>query len=158
VAREGSTQGQPNDNGAAWCTEVRVIPDEELLPVGGKCDLYQDSTGTVIDHKTTTKKKINDFKANGVGIRNRRQAHLYGLGFANAGMTVKHVAWPSGSATAARDLWVWAEPYDEAMAKATLDRYRTLRDLCAATGEAILTSLPSDPACHSCSRSNQATA
>lgn len=147
------------DNGAAWCTEERVFPDEELLPVGGKCDLYQDSTGTVIDHKTTTKKKINDYKANGVGIRNRRQAHLYGLGFANAGMTVKHVAlafWVRDGM--ARDLWVWAEPYDEAMAKSTLDRYRTLRDLCATTGEAILASLPSDPACHSCSRSNQATA
>lgn len=147
------------DNGTAWCTEERVFPDADLLPVGGKCDLFQDTTGTVIDHKTTTKKKIATYKASGVGIRNRRQAHLYGLGFSNAGLTVNHVAlafWVRDGM--ARDLWVWSEPYDHAFALETLDRYRTLRDLCASAGEAILASLPSDPDCHSCSRSNQATA
>lgn len=147
------------NNDTAWCTETKVMPDKELLPSGGKCDLYQDTTGIVIDHKTSTKKKILSYKANGVGIRNRRQAHLYGLGFAKAGMDVKHVAlafWVRDGM--ARDLWVWSEPYDEALALETLSRYRTLRDLCATGGVAILASLPSDPACHSCSQSNKATA
>lgn len=147
------------DNDTAWCTEQRVHPDNDLLPVGGKCDLYQDTTGTVIDHKTTTRKKQADYKANGVGIRNRRQAHLYGLGFANAGLVVNRVAlafWLRDGM--ARDLWVWSEPYDEQMAKDTLDRYRTLRELCATGGPAILPSLPSDPGCCSCDRPNKATA
>lgn len=148
---EKAAKKDNRDNDAAWCTEERVFPDDELLPKGGRCDLYQDTTGTVIDHKTSTKKKINNYKANGVGITYRRQAHLYGLGYANAGMTVNRVAlafWVRDGMT--RDLWVWSEAYDPKIAHDTLDRYRTLKALCEAAGVAIVDSLPSDPGCFVC--------
>lgn len=144
------------DNDAAWCTETKVHPDNDLLPKGGKADLYQDTTGTVIDHKVVGLTALKKYKANGPGITYRRQGHLYGLGFANAGLTVNRVAiafWHRGGRMT--DLHVWSEPYSADYACEALDRYRTLRDLCAAAGEAILPSLPTDPDCFTCSRSNQ---
>jgi len=146
-----------NKNGGAWCTETKVWPDDELLPKGGSCDLYQDNTGTVIDHKISSQEMIRKYKVSGPGLTYRRQAHLYGLGFANANLPVNRVAiafWQRGGRTT--DLYVWSEPYDENIARETLERYKTLRDLCAAGGEAILASLPSDPDCFNCSRNPRA--
>lgn len=144
------------DNGTAWCPETKVLPDNDLLPKGGKADLYQDTTGTVIDHKIVGLPALRNYKANGPGVTYRRQAHIYGLGFTNANLPVNRVAiafWHRGGRMT--DLHVWSEPYDQNYALEALDRYRTLRDLCAAAGEAILGSLPQDPDCWTCSRSNK---
>lgn len=152
-----------NDNkvgGGAWSTEIRVYPDTELLPKGGSGDLYDDVTGTVIDHKIVGRDRRLMFKSKGPGVKYRRQIHLYGLGFRNLNLHVNHVAiafWQRGGRLS--DLYVWSEPYDEQVAREALDRYRLLRELCAQAGEEILPSLPSDPGCFTCSgRSNQAKA
>lgn len=145
------------DNDTAWCPETKVFPDNELLPKGGSADLFEDTTGTVTDHKIVGQAMLKKYKANGPGVTYRRQAHLYGLGFANANLDVKHVAiafWHRGGRMT--DLHVWSEPYDESYAREALDRYRTLRDLVTTTGAAILPSLPSDSACFTCSRNNRA--
>lgn len=150
---EKAADADARDNDAAWCTETRVYPDNDLLPKGGIADLYQDSTGTVIDHKIVSAEMLKKYKANGPGLTYRRQIHLYGLGFTQAALKVERVAiafWMRGGRLS--DLHVWSEPYDPAIAQETLDRYRTLRDLCAAAGEAILPTLPTDPSCFNCKR------
>ena len=141
-----------------WLPELRVQPDPRLLPAGGRCDLFDTKTGTVIDHKTTTKAKLTNYRINGPGIAYRRQAHLYGLGYANAGHDVQNVAlafWLRDGML--RDLYVWTEPYSEQIADETLARYDALRVLCETGGPAVLDSLPPDPDCDQCSRRQDAT-
>lgn len=140
-----------------WYAEMRVQPDERLLPSGGSCDLFDADTKTVIDHKTTTRAKLSAYRADGPGIQYRRQAHLYGLGYTRAGHQVENVAlafWLRDGML--RDLYVWAEPYDEQVALDTLSRYDTVRELCRTGGPAVLDALPSDPGCTACSRRQDA--
>lgn len=156
---ERAAERDNRDNDTAWCAETKVFPDNDLLPKGGSADLYEDTTKTVIDHKVTGIAAIRNAKANGPGLTYRRQAHLYGMGFENASLPVEQVAiafWHRGGRMT--DLFVWSEPYDRQIAVDTLDRYRTLRDLCAAGGESLLASLPSDPNCFNCSRSGRVAA
>lgn len=153
---ERAAERDNHDNDTAWSTEVRVYPDTDLLPKGGNADLYQDTTKTVIDHKVVGLPSLKKYKANGPGVTYRRQIHLYGLGFTKINLPVERVAiafWHRGGRTT--DLHVWSEPYDESYALAALERYRTLRELCTAGGVAIVDSLPSDPGCFTCSRSNR---
>lgn len=141
------------DDHARWYPEVRVQPDERLLPSGGRCDLFDADTGTVIDHKTTSAERLKKYRLNGPGVTYRRQAHLYGLGYLNAGHKVQNVAlafWPRGGRL--RDLWVWTEPFDAGIAEEALTRYDLLRNLCATAGPAIVHTLPSDPDCFVCTR------
>lgn len=144
-------------HGGTWSTEFRVFPDEELLPKGGKVDLYDDTIATVIDHKVVSRDRRLMFKAKGPGEKYRRQIHLYGRGCTLAGLPVERVAiafWQRGGRLS--DLTVWTEPYDASVALDALDRYRNLRALCATHGEALLPLLPSSPGCFTCSgRSNQ---
>lgn len=140
-------------NHARWYPEMRVHPDPLLLPSGGSCDLFDADTKTVIDHKTTSADKLKKYRLNGPGLAYRRQAHLYGLGYTNAGHDVHNVAlafWPRGGRL--RDLYVWTEPFSFEMAEQTLTRYDTLRGLCAAGGPAVVDSLPSDADCFTCNR------
>jgi hypothetical protein len=147
------------NNVARWLPEVRVHPDARLLPSGGSCDLFDSETHTVIDHKTTTKAKLANYRLNGPGLQYRRQAHLYGKGYRAAGHDVHHVAlafWLRDGML--RDLYVWTEPYSEQIADETLARYDALRALCESGGPAVLDSLPPDPDCAQCSRRQQAVA
>lgn len=140
-----------------WLPEVRVHPDARLLPSGGSCDLFDTETRTVIDHKTTTKAKLANYRLNGPGLQYRRQAHLYGKGYRLAGRDVENVAlafWLRDGML--RDLYVWTEPYSEQIADETLARYDALRVLCETGGTAVLDSLPSDPDCTQCSRRQDA--
>lgn len=138
---------------ARWRPEQTVQPDETLLASGGHADLFDDETATVIDHKTVSKSRMAKYRLGGPPLIARRQIQLYGLGYANAGAPVANVAlayWLRDGMY--RDLWVHVEPYDPAVALATLERYRTVRDLVAQLGEAALGVLPSDPGCEPCSR------
>lgn len=146
-------------NEKRWYPEVRVQPDPRLLPVGGKADLYASDRFTVIDHKVVGREKLRSYRANGPGAQYRYQSHLYGKGYVNAGHRVDHVAiafWHRGGSL--RDLYVWTEPYDQAVADACLARYETLRALCLATGEAVLPLLPTHDGCYDCDRYPQTPA
>ena len=148
---EAAVHANLTANRARWYPEVRVHPDDDTLPVGGKSDLYDEETATVIDHKVVGADRLRSFKLNGPGLQYRRQAHLYGLGYTKRGHEVDHVAvafWNRGGRL--RDLWVWTEPYNEALATEALDRFRTIRDLATTNGEAILPHLPADPDCRDC--------
>lgn len=136
---------------ARWYPEVRVQPDTELLPSGGKADLYDADTATVVDHKIVGDAALKKYRLNGPGEQYRIQAHLYGLGYANAGHEIRHVAiafWKRGGRLS--DLYVWTEPYQQQIADQALLRYRTVRDQALALGEAILPLLPADPSCWDC--------
>lgn len=145
-----ATANVRNDH-ARWYPEVRVQPDTELLPSGGKCDLFDSVTRTVIDHKVVGDAPLKKYRLNGPGEQYRTQAHLYGLGYSNAGHDVMNVAvafWKRGGRL--NDLYVWTEPYERAVAEKALTRYRTIRDQALTLGAAILPHLPADPDCWDC--------
>lgn len=136
---------------ARWKAELRVYPDDELLPVGGKCDLYDVESYTGIDHKCVGAEQLRKYRLNGPGPQYRVQAHLYGLGLHRAGLRVDNVAvafWQRGGRL--NDLYVWTEPWDALLAQSALDRYRTIRDLALSTGPQIVPLLPADPSCWDC--------
>lgn len=143
-----------NNTTGRWLHEIRVHPHPELLPSGGKCDLYEQRDWyTVIDHKIVGAPSLAKYKANGPGKQYRTQAHLYGKGYTAEGKRVDHVAiafWLRGGRL--DDLYVWTEPYDPWIADEALERYRILRDLVTAGGPAVLPSLPRDPECWDCRR------
>lgn len=150
---EAAAKANVRNNDARWIPECRVHPDPRLLPSGGRCDLYDSTTATVIDHKTVGATQLKKYKLNGPGATYRRQAHLYGLGYFNAGHEVHNVAlafWPRGAR--ATDLYVWTEPFDVAIAEEALERYDQLRQLCQVAGTALLANLTSDSDCFVCSR------
>lgn len=137
---------------AHWHPEQRIHPHPDLLPSGGKADLFDDETGTVIDHKIVGAQPLKKYKLNGPGEQYRIQAHLYGLGYARAGQDVKNVAvafWNRGGRLS--DLYVWTEPYSADLAIDALKRYRTVRDQALTIGVAILPLLPAHPDCWDCS-------
>lgn len=134
-----------------WLSECRVHPHPELLPSGGRCDLYDTTTHTVLDHKVVGATPQRKYRAGGPSPQYRVQAHTYGLGLANAGYPVERVAiafWLRGGRLS--DLYVWSEAYDESVAHNALERYRTIRDQARAAGPSILPLLPADPDCWEC--------
>lgn len=138
-------------NRARWLSELRVYPHNDLLPKGGRCDLYDVDRFTVVDHKIVGITQLRKYRTNGPGQQYRAQGHLYGMGWANAGHRVDHVAiafWPRGGRLP--ELYVWNEPYDPAVAFEALLRYKEIRDQALAIGENIIPLLPADPDCWDC--------
>lgn len=141
-------------NRAVLYPERKVYPDGLLLPSGGSADLYHVDLRSVIDHKIVGRTTLQKVKAKGrPSEQYRRQAHLYGLGYSNAGVVVDHVAvafWHRGGRLP--DLYVWSEPYSDELAQATLQRYAALRSAVLSVGPAILDRLQPDPDCFNCNR------
>lgn len=138
-------------NRGIYVSENRVQPDPEVMPKGGNADLYIVDRRMVVDHKTTSTAKLKAYKSNGPGKQYRYQGHLYGLGYANAGWPVEHVAvafWNRGGKL--RDLYVWTEPYSPAIAQEAIDRFHSIRDLALSVGVGILPHLPADEDCFDC--------
>lgn len=104
-----------------WLIEQEITIRPGVL---GHTDLVDLQNWTVIDHKTTSVTKIRSYRRSGRPPEQyRAQAHLYGLGWARAGLpirTVQLVFYPrSGILT---DSWAWSEPYDPNVAVNALDR------------------------------------
>lgn len=136
---------------ARWHPEQRVHPHPDLLPSGGKTDLYDAETGTVIDHKIVGDAPLKNYRLSGPGRQYRGQVHLYGLGCHRAGLEVKNVAiafWKRGGRLS--DLYVWTEPYSADLAMETLQRFRTIRDQALVIGPQIIPLLPADESCWDC--------
>lgn len=126
--------------GGRWWIETRVhVGDVDGQPVHGSCDLYDEATGTVVDWKFTTRNKIREtYRPHGPGSQYRAQAHLYGRGWANRGMTVHRVAifFLTRDGELA-DRLLWSEPYDEAVALDTLARATEVSQLLALLGPEV---------------------
>jgi hypothetical protein len=109
---------------ARWLIEQRVdIAHLPGLDLAGTCDLFDRVSATVVDWKTTTVKRIRDYRANGPGQQYRIQAHCYGLGWVNRGEPVERVALlfiPRDGLLS--QSYYWTEDYDPALALAAAQR------------------------------------
>lgn len=136
-----------------WIIEARVDCGDGIT---GTSDAYDADTRTVVDWKVTGATAITNLvaarnanKPLGEQVKHdyRVQAHLYGLGHANAGRSVEYVrlvflARHHQYAASAE----WTEPYNERIALAALDRYHLLRDAVLSLGDAAPRALPAVPA------------
>lgn len=134
-----------------WVPEGRVYPDAELLPSGGRADLLDCDRKTVLDHKVVGAPAQRRYRVHGPSNQYRAQAHIYARGYTRAGYAIERVAiafWLRGGRLS--DLYVWTEPYSEALAAAALARYRVIRDTARQLGADLLPLLPADPDCWEC--------
>jgi len=102
-----------------WHVEKRV----QCGPLAGSCDLYDEDTYMVIDHKFPGAAAMKKYIASGPSEVYRIQAHLYGLGFVNEGKRVDRVAivfYPRGGMLGSSHMW--SEAYNPAIAQAAIDR------------------------------------
>lgn len=110
--------------GNRWAPEHRVtVGTIGNTPITGKTDLYDRISATVVDWKIVGPTTLRNVKANGPTDTYRGQGHLYGLGFANAGLPVDTIMiafLPSNGPL--RDAHFWHEPYDPAIAQQAMTR------------------------------------
>ena len=108
-----------------YITEGRVhVGDVDGQPIWGSSDVFDTWTGTVIDYKLVGTTSLRETTKNGLKKTYRRQAHLYGKGWQDAGFTVASVAvWmlPRNGFTIGSG-WIHQEPYDRSIAEATIAR------------------------------------
>lgn len=139
------------NNRGRLIADLHVNPHPDLIPAGGRLDLYDEETHTVVDHKIVGTDQLRKYRLSGPGPRYRTQVHVYGLGQSRTGKKVEHVAvafWPRGGRLS--DLHVWTEPYQPDVAMTALKRWETIRDQALAIGPGILPHLPADPSCWDC--------
>lgn len=118
------------DGRPRYLVEQRVTPRKDIP---GSSDLFDRLTACVVDWKFKGQTKLNELKRHGATRKERVQAHTYGLGFENAGETVKHVAIvgvPRGGFLSGTV--VWTEPYDRQVALDALQRKDNILDLIVA--------------------------
>ena len=128
-----------------WHVEERVtvgtIAGEEIT---GTCDLFDAHTGLVLDWKTTSSNQVRSrYRPHGPGDTYRRQAHLYGLGWENAGHAVRTVmvVWLTRDG-GFDSRHVWSEPYDRAVALDTLTRADGIATAVELLGVGAIPNLP----------------
>lgn len=115
------------------------------VQITGSTDLFDIHTGTVIDWKVVGATTLRKAKASGASPVYRRQAHLYGKGWEDAGYTVRSVLiyFLPRNAVSLADGYPWQEPYDRAVAEETLARADRLANAIRALGlPQVLASLP----------------
>lgn len=142
-----------------WLVENRV-------PVGaiggrfidGSCDLFDLWTGSVIDHKlvgTTKLKKVRSKRS--PGLTYRKQAHVYGRGWALKGYDVRKVGvrfYPRNDISMAAGI-LWIEDFDPAFAEAAVENVIALSKTAQALAgtpalDPWIFSLVPDADCFSC--------
>jgi hypothetical protein len=105
---------------------------------GGSTDLFDAATGIVFDWKFTTVNQIKrNYKRNGPGKQYRKQAHLYGKGWEDAGFQVLHVAIVFLTRDGEyADRYVWSEPYDRSVAEETIAHVNGIKSVVDMLGPA----------------------
>src|SRR5690606_1382591 len=122
--------------GNRWAPEHRVtVGTVGNTPITGRADLYDRITATVVDWKIVGPTTLRNVKANGPTPNYRTQGHVYGLGFANAGLPVDliMIAFLPSNGTL-RDSHFWWEPYDQTVAHQALTRANNTAALVYAFG------------------------
>lgn len=118
------------DGRRRYIVETRVTPRHDIP---GSSDLFDRLTGTVIDWKFKGKTKLDELRRAGATHKEKVQAHTYGLGFENAGETVRNVAIvgvPRGGFLSGTV--IWTEPYDRKVALDALLRKDRVLELVGA--------------------------
>lgn len=143
AARIGGDLLAPYRDNPRYLLETRVHPAPGL---SGTCDLYDLYGDVVGDHKWVGAYSLNKYRKRGPSTTYRKQAHLYGLGWENAGYDPKHVAiifYPRETnaqynVRCSLDyVFVWSEPYDRTIAEEALERADRIRTDVAELGDAI---------------------
>lgn len=130
----------------------RYIPEGKVavgtlrgVDITGSSDVLDVHTGTVVDYKVVGTSTLRKVRSAGASLTYRRQAHLYGRGWALAGYDVRSVAvWflPRNGFRVGDGL-LWQEPYDEQVALDALDRANSLAGFIDAFGvDAVLDGAP----------------
>lgn len=123
---------------------------EETVTVGtvdgqqikGHCDVYDRVTATVIDWKCVGDTQLKKYRAFGPGDTYRKQAHLYGKGWEDAGLPIDTVAvyfLPRNHQLSGG--YFWHEPYDRQIAVDALARLEAVAQALKG-GPAVLPLLP----------------
>lgn len=132
-----------------YLVENRVQVSDELA---GSVDLYIRDKKLILDWKIVGETALAKYKRQGPGEQYRTQVHLYGMGYRNAGHEVEHVGiafLPRGGSL--RGMHIWAEPYQEAIANAGIERLQLAKSVIANGGSKNLNLLPAVEAnCHYC--------
>lgn len=138
-----------------WHVEERVtVGSINGVQITGSCDLFDAHNGLVIDWKTTSWNQIREkIRPHGPGAQYEAQAMLYGLGWENAGHSVRNVMLVflvrDGSF---EQRHVWHAPYDRQVAINALGRASSIALALDLLGpEFTLPSLPTaDAWCNFC--------
>lgn len=120
--------------------EIAAVTDRFLVEyhveysgVPGTLDLYDRATATVIDWKTTSKKRLAEFAKTGPPPHYVIQAQIYAAGLVNAGYPVKRIALAFLPYDGALEgLWVWLGKPDVDVAVAAITRFHDIQsqDVC----------------------------
>jgi hypothetical protein len=131
-----------------WFVETKLVVGEiDGHDIKGSCDLYDRVTATVIDWKTTSKAKIEQYRKRGPGNLYRAQINLYGRGWRRIGQpvdTVMIVFLPRDGGL--DDAYVWHEAYDDQCAVDALTRLQGIARLVGIFGVDALGMLPTTEA------------
>lgn len=128
--------------------------------ISGTCDLYDTATGTVVDWKIVGAETLRTAKAAPKRVY-QVQAHLYGLGWENAGHTPERVmiAHLPRNAVSLAQAVIWEAPYDrdtalDALANAARvhANVTALASISTTTRDQWITGLPRATGCFSCAR------
>lgn len=143
------------DDPHRWMTEHRVTPHPEHAGTG---DLYDRSTGTVLDHKVLGESSLAKVRRpEGPSRKYRRQLYLYGLGFLRQGLPVTRVAilaYPRTRSTL-DELYVWEHAFDDTAVAELVDTFtetarRKLQAAQVAAGRLALADVPREPSHDEC--------
>jgi hypothetical protein len=156
---------QANTAPTRWVVEHRVqVGFVGGTPITGSCDLFDVTTGTIIDHKVVGPRQLLNYRRDGPSSQYRIQAHLYGLGYMNDG------GWGQPNTVAIAFLprdgelsktFFWSEPWNPSIALDALNRLERLNQLRLLLGtEAAVNSSPgcTSPWCPWCKTTPQRAA
>lgn len=113
-----------------WIVENRVTAAPDL---SGSCDAYDADTCTVIDWKAVGAKSLAELPHH-MKPEYETQAHIYGLGYENAGREVRwvRICLLARASHNFRESREWTRPYDRAHAEAALARLAETKQLITA--------------------------
>lgn len=116
-----------------------------------KPDLALVAENHLIDHKTSTKRKIAGYKLDGVPTAYIYQTQLYAWGLNNAGVKIDRISlnFISRDGTQDSDIWIHSFDYDEALAEKAWSRLEKIWSYLQEGGK--VADLKSHPDCFSCS-------
>lgn len=142
-----------------WLSEQTVTVAEGILAgcgagshLTGSCDCYDRYLSTVVDFKVLGTTQHAEYLTGYVSHKYRVQIHCYGLGLANLGYPVEHVALAVfGRAKRLDDLYVYSEPWDRSIAEDAIDRLAKIQTVVSGGIDPMqVRATPSRQGCYFC--------